>query len=158
MRTAEHQEDFYRSLLTHQEKKQVCRGCNRGFEDDEVPAFKKYVRDRSQPRFTCVKLTVARLQIERQIAKFRSGSQKQVQEMTVELKSWQQQESTYQKLIHEHAEMSKKASESIPETKEKIKRLQGKIETANKDINEVRCWLLWRRKIAASRVLTDFFD
>jgi lipid II:glycine glycyltransferase (peptidoglycan interpeptide bridge formation enzyme) len=93
------------------------------------------------------------LQIERQIAKFRSGSQKQVQEMTVELKSWQQQESTYQKLIHEHAEMSKKASESIPETKEKIKRLQGKIETANKDINEVRNSLK-SREIAASGILT----
>jgi peptidoglycan hydrolase CwlO-like protein len=78
--------------------------------------------------------------------------------MTVELKSWQQQESTYQKLIHEFAESSKKAGESIPETKEKIKRLQGKIETANKDINEVRYWLLRRNKIAASRVLTDFFD
>lgn len=43
LRTAEHQEDFYQSLLTHQEKKNVCRGCNRGFEDGEVPAFQKYV-------------------------------------------------------------------------------------------------------------------
>lgn len=58
--------------------------------------------------------------------------------MTVELKSWQQQESTYQKLIHEHTDMSKKASESIPEAKDKIKRLQTKIEDITKSVNEVR--------------------
>ena len=60
-----------------------------------------------------------------------------MQEMTVELKSWQQQESTYQRLIHEHTDMSKKASESIPEAKDKIKRLQIKIEDITKNINEV---------------------
>jgi predicted nucleic acid-binding Zn-ribbon protein len=82
-------------------------------------------------------LTLHISQIERQIAKFRTGAEKQTKEMTSELETWRQQEAKYIKLLSDHAESTKKAGEDIPEAKNRLEKVQSKIDTAAKDINEV---------------------
>jgi len=58
--------------------------------------------------------------------------------MTSELETWRQQEAKYIKLLSDHAESTKKAGEDIPEAKTRLAKVQSKIDTAAKDINEVR--------------------
>lgn len=62
---------------------------------------------------------------------------KEAKEWTSELETWRQQEANYIKLQHDHAESTRKAAEDIPEAKNRLGKVQLKIDTAAKDINDV---------------------
>jgi predicted nucleic acid-binding Zn-ribbon protein len=73
------------------------------------------------------------------IKKGRQNDRQEAAEMQEELQIWHERAKVLQRLLHAHAETSKKANEAIPEAKANCKRLENKVEALTKSVLEVSC-------------------